>query len=202
MKIDAASRGSKFRLEWVQAKTLTPNPANWRTHSQKQLAALRDVINDPEIGWASPLLFNKTTGRLIDGHGRLKIVDPEDVVPVLVGNWSESAEKKLLVTVDGITEMAGTDQAKLLALLEEVDLSGDLQGLGDDLAAQLESATVAIETADEDQVELRPVKVQKPPKMTWVLIGIATVRFGSIAADIERIAAMQGTIVESTANDG
>jgi hypothetical protein len=197
-----SNSGKKPRLEWVKAKTLTENPHNWRLHSSRQLTALEDVIRDPEIGWAGTLLYNATTERLIDGHGRLKVVDPEELVPVLVGNWSEAAEKKILLTLDPLAAMAGTDTDKLAALLSSVDLGGDLQGLGDDLAAQLESATVAIETAEEDHVELRPVKVQKPPKMTWVLIGIPTVRFGSIAADVERIAAMQGTIVESTANDG
>jgi hypothetical protein len=43
--------------------------------------------------------------------------------------------------------------------------------------------------------------VKPPPQTTWVLIGIPTVRFGEINELVERIAAVEGTIVETTAND-
>ena len=40
------------------------------------------------------------------------------------------------------------------------------------------------------------------PKMTWVLIGIPTVRFGEIAEKMESLAAIEGVVLESTSNDG
>src|SRR5687768_15883502 len=69
--------GQPLRLEYVQAGTLTPNPSNWRKHPQRQLDALRQALGDDDVGWAGALLFNERTGRLVDGHGRLEVTDPE-----------------------------------------------------------------------------------------------------------------------------
>src|SRR5260370_23230818 len=77
-----------LRLEWLAAKTLSDNPANWRRHPGKQLTALKDVL--AEVGWAGALLYNERTKRLIDGHARKKVSSGK--VPVLVGSWSEEQE--------------------------------------------------------------------------------------------------------------
>lgn len=129
----------KLQLKYVQAKTLKGNPHNWRTHPEGQLKALGSVLEDEEIGWAGALLYNSRTQRLVDGHGRLKLVKPNDFVPVLVGDWSEAAEKKILVTLDPLAKLAGTDAEKLKELLEEVDLdTPDLKAVADDLGSMLE----------------------------------------------------------------
>src|SRR5262245_17079512 len=100
---------SRLRLEWVEAGSLTPNPQNWRRHPEGQMSALRGLIADREVGWAGALLYNERTQRLIDGHGRQKIVDPKTLVPVLIGSWSEAAEKRILLTLDPIAGMAVAD---------------------------------------------------------------------------------------------
>jgi hypothetical protein len=48
------------------------------------------------------------------------------------------------------------------------------------------------------QAELKEVKEPVPPAMSWVLIGIPTVKFGDIAAAVEKIAAREDTMVETT----
>lgn len=129
----------KLQLKYVQAKTLKGNPHNWRTHPEGQLKALGSVLEDEEIGWAGALLYNRRTERLVDGHGRLKLVKPDEFVPVLVGDWSEAAEKKILVTLDPLAKLAGTDAEKLKDLLEEVDLdTPDLKAVADDLGSMLD----------------------------------------------------------------
>ena len=133
----AKKRNLEFK--WVQAKTLTANPHNWRTHSEAQMKALGAVIGDDDLGWAGALLFNKRTKRLVDGHGRLKLVKPNDYVPVLMGDWSEEKEKKILLTLDPIAGMAGVDQDKLKDLLNEVDLdTPELKALTDNLESMVE----------------------------------------------------------------
>lgn len=123
-----------LEFKWVQAKTLAANPLNWRTHSEAQLKALGAVLGDDDLGWAGALLYNKRTKRLVDGHGRLKLVKPTDYVPVLIGDWSEEKEKKILVTLDPIAGMAGVDQEKLKDLLDTVDLdTPELASLGENL---------------------------------------------------------------------
>jgi hypothetical protein len=124
----------KLRLEWIEAGSLAENPENWRRHGNDQLAGLKQLIDDPEVGWAGAFLYNERTGRLIDGHGRKKVVDPKTPVPVLVGNWSEDAERKILLTLDPLASMATADSAQLDALLHEVSLGDDLQPLAELLA--------------------------------------------------------------------
>lgn len=128
----------KLRLEWIEAGTLTENPDNWRRHGPEQLAALKELIEDPEVGWAGACLFNERTGRMIDGHGRKKVVDPKTPVPVLIGSWSEEAERKILLTLDPLASMATADAGQLRSLLGAVSLDSDaLRVLAGGLEAQV-----------------------------------------------------------------
>ncbi len=85
---------------------------------QSQLAAIRDVV--AEVGWAGALLFNSRTNRLIDGHARKELFEGKGPVPVLVGDWDEAAEAKILATLDPIGALAMADAAKLGDLLRDV----------------------------------------------------------------------------------
>lgn len=125
-----------LRLEWIEAGTLTENPANWRRHPEGQVKALRGLINDPDIGWAGACLYNERTARLIDGHARRAAVSPDTPIPVLVGDWSEAAERKILATLDPIAAMATPDAAALKALTDTLDLdTEDLKAVDAHLAA-------------------------------------------------------------------
>jgi len=182
----------KLRLEWIEAGSLKENPQNWRRHGAEQLSGLKQLIDDPEIGWAGAFLFNERTGRMIDGHARKQVVDPKTPVPVLIGNWSEESERKILLTLDPVASMATADDEHLRQLLEQVELQSGLQPLGDMLAEMAGS---------DEETKLKALAVKSPPKTTWVLIGIPTVQFGSINQLVEQIAAVPGTIVETSAND-
>ena len=114
---------NNLRLEWIEAGSLQENPNNWRRHPQEQVQALRDLVNDPNVGWAGACLYNERTQRLIDGHARRSSVDPKTPIPVLVGNWSEEAEKKILATLDPVAAMANGDAGAYAALVESVDAS-------------------------------------------------------------------------------
>lgn len=120
------SQIKNLALEYRRAADLCGNPNNWRHHPPEQLEALRGVIEDPEIGYAGALLFNERTNRLIDGHGRLKIAAPDELLPVLVGSWSEEAERKILLTLDPIGGMATANQEMVRVLLEQQPEIADL----------------------------------------------------------------------------
>ena len=134
----AARTKNRIRLEWIEAGTLRANPANWRRHPAGQTAALSELLADPDIGWAGVLLYNEATGRLIDGHARKDLVDPAERVPVLVGRWSEDAERRILATLDPLAAAAEIDAGALGELLArlEFDTPG-LKALGEDLSDQL-----------------------------------------------------------------
>lgn len=128
MHAQNGSEPQKLRLEWVTAGSLTNNPHNWRRHPERQERAVKAMIEDPEVGWAGACLFNERTGRLIDGHLRQKISKPDELVPVLIGSWSEAAEKKILLTLDPTSRLADTDEQSLLQLMADVKFDGDVLG--------------------------------------------------------------------------
>lgn len=117
------------RLEWVEAGSLTPNPRNWRIHPKRQLEALAARLK--AVGFTRPVVWNERTKRLIDGHGRLKLCQPRDVIPVFVVDLSEEEETRELVSGDLITGMADVDLEALKALDEDLDLVGPLAPIGD-----------------------------------------------------------------------
>lgn len=108
-----------LRLEYRDPATLAANPANWRRHPPAQAAALKAALG--EVGWAGALLYNETTGRLIDGHLRQTVASGEQV-PVLVGSWTEEQERLILATLDPLAAMAQADGDALIALLGSLDV--------------------------------------------------------------------------------
>lgn len=127
------SPGRRLRLEWVEAGSLRGNPANWRRHPANQVAALQESLAD--VGWAGALLYNERTKRLIDGHARRDNAKPDELVPVLMGAWSDSQERRILATLDPITALADPDPEALGKLLDGLTFKGDaLSKLTQDLA--------------------------------------------------------------------
>lgn len=187
-----------LRLEWRSPEELADNPKNWRTHPESQANAVKDVIT--EVGWAGAVLFNERTGRLIDGHLRRKLAAEQGVekIPVLIGSWDKATEAKILATLDPPVALAEADATALDELLREIDTSSEsVEQLLKDLAE-----LHGVIPEDDKPTELKQLNVQAPPKMAWCLIGIPTVRYGEIAADMERIGVIDGVIMETTANDG
>lgn len=119
-------------LRWVPADQLDDNPRNWRKHPDRQMKALAASIR--ENGWAGALLYNEVTGRLIDGHARKLLAiraakeSGSNLVPVLVGRWTEEQEKRILATLDPISAMAEADTELLRKLTAELD--SDLEEVG------------------------------------------------------------------------
>lgn len=108
-------------LEWVDPKTLDHNPLNWKKHPHRQRQAISASIG--VNGWAGALLYNKTTGKLIDGHCRKEeaIKRGDKAVPVLMGHWTEEQEKHLLATLDPIGAMYQVQSDALTSLTEAID---------------------------------------------------------------------------------
>jgi hypothetical protein len=152
-----------LRLEWIEAGSLNENPLNWRRHSQEQLESIRELLQDPDIGWAGACLFNERTGRLIDGHARKQVVDPKTPVPVLVGSWSDEAEAKILATLDPVGAMAIGDAAAYAKLVEQVQADGLwIRELIHQTAAGIEAAENGDEPDDEEPANNLPAMECQP----------------------------------------
>jgi hypothetical protein len=112
-------------LRRVRAADLVPNPKNWRMHPQRQQDALRGVL--AEVGYADALIARELPdGRLmlIDGHLRAETT-PDQQVPVLVLDVSESESDKILATLDPLAGLAETNAKALDELLATVETKSE-----------------------------------------------------------------------------
>lgn len=175
----------------VKASELVPSEKNWRIHNDEQRAALRGIF--AEVGIANAVLARRLEdGRLalIDGHMRSEEIG-KGLVPVLVLDVNEQEADLLLASLDPLASMATQDQDALASLLNSVQ--------ADDEA--LQAMLNGLAPPEPEETELRQVDVKPPPKMAWVLVGIPLVRFGEINAEVEKLAAIPGVVLEMTVND-
>lgn len=100
----------------VDPRTLDDNPLNWREHPPSQQEAVLASIR--QAGWVMPLLYNLTTGKLVDGHGRKEkaIKAMLQAVPVAKGRWTKEEEIFLLQNYDAIGSMFRANSEKLANL--------------------------------------------------------------------------------------
>ena len=155
----------------VDPRSLGDNPRNWKTHPQTQLDSALAAIN--KVGWALPLLYNVTTGKLVDGHGRKAkaIKAGLTAVPVAKGRWTEEEENFLLHSLDTIGSMYRIDAPKFKSLTELVrGQEGFLASAGkssrkalDKLLSGAKNFASAIERGDRSSapVDLAPFSSRK-----------------------------------------
>lgn len=158
-----------LKLEWLNPETLEPNPMNWRTHPERQKKVLDAVLN--EVGWAGVALFNKRTGHLIDGHARREWAIENGVeMPVLVGEWSERDEKKILATLDPIAAMAEQADDILRELLGGLESSNEeLLKWASETLDLLTGPDPKVGLTDPDEVPEEPEKPVSKPGDLWIL---------------------------------
>lgn len=116
---------------------LLANPRNFRMHPDSQAGALRGVLT--EVGIVQNVIANERTGFLIDGHLRVMeaLKSGQPTIPVTWVDVSEEEEALILATLDPIAALAGTDAAKLEALLHDVSTAdAAVQQMLDTLATE------------------------------------------------------------------
>lgn len=122
----------------VPPDQLLAHPLNARRHPNAQRDALRASLRS--LGWIAPVVVNRTTGHVLDGHARVEEALSADVpaVPVVEVELTPEQEALALATFDSITAMAAYDRESLDLLLREVDTGeAALQQLMDTLAANV-----------------------------------------------------------------
>lgn len=121
----------------IPANELQPDPRNWRTHPTSQRDALKGIL--AEVGFADACIVRQTPEGgyvLVDGHLRTETCHDQQI-PCLVLDITEEEAGKVLLTLDPLAALAGTDNDKLESLLHEVEteseaLSEMLAKLGED----------------------------------------------------------------------
>jgi hypothetical protein len=108
-------------FERIPANQLLAHPNNARRHPAKQREALRGSLDT--LGWYDAVIYNRTTGYLVDGHARVEEAltrNDEMPLPVLVVELDEHEEAQALASHDFISYMAEYDRDTLSTLLHDV----------------------------------------------------------------------------------
>lgn len=132
MTTEAAS-GARWRSRIVRQADVAPeeieaHPLNFRSHPPHQAAALAAVLDT--VGYVQTVIVNERTGRLLDGHLRVRLAveRAEPSVPVAFVDLDEAEERLILATFDPLGSMAETSGATLALLLESVATPPDALG--------------------------------------------------------------------------
>lgn len=103
---------------------LLANPFNPRRHPGAQRDAMRSILD--EVGIVAPVISNRTTGHLIDGHMRVEEAITKGVpVPVVVVELSELEEKQVLAKFDPVAYVANYDGGAMSDLLADLGQQTD-----------------------------------------------------------------------------
>jgi len=108
-------------LEWLSPQTIDTTDLNWKRHPSLQHEAWLSFLG--EVGWVGALLYNRATGKLLDGHMRLQDALESNMqrVPVLMVSLDEPTERKVLALLDRIGTLFETRWPmleKLAAMVE------------------------------------------------------------------------------------
>lgn len=89
---------------------LLANPMNWRVHPDFQQQATRESLE--AVGWLRPVLVNRTTDHIVDGHLRvmLALKTEQPTVPVSYVELTEEEERLALATLDPLADLAIMDE--------------------------------------------------------------------------------------------
>ncbi|HET7624392.1 MAG TPA: hypothetical protein VFM25_03935 [Verrucomicrobiae bacterium] len=166
------------------------NPRNPNTHPSAQIKLFAKILEHQ--GWRAPIVVSNLSGLMVAGHGALEAarLNEYELAPVDFQDFaSEDDETAHMLADNELAQLAERDKAVVESLLKELgtrDFDLELTGILDAL---------------QEPARLEPVTYQKPPKMTYVLIAVPTVKFGEINPHIEAIAAIAETRVETTVSD-
>jgi len=168
---------------------LRPDPRNARTHDEKQVRHLADLI--AEFGWTSAIVADET-GNILAGHGRLKaarLLGLAEAPVIVVEGWSEE-DKRIYRLADNKVALAAGWDDELLALelgdLVAADADVALAGFSDeDLAALLGPSEAAVASAAVKQIETGAVA-----DVFWIQIG------GPLAEQADVLARLRALYVD------
>jgi len=157
----------------VPPEQLLAHPGNFRRHPAPQRDALRGSLDELDI--IAPVLVNRLTGHLLDGHARVEeyLGAGIEKVPVAYVEVPPEKEALALLSLDPIAAMAVADTEALDALLHEASTADEgLQRMLDDLAKQAGLYVAKNPTEDPgaelDRADELQEKWQVEPGQLWV----------------------------------
>lgn len=189
-------RDRVLEMKRVKASELRRNDKNPNVHGDAQRKTMRGIL--AEIGFAGAELcyYSERNGgalTLIDGELRMTESGNTEL-PCLITDLDDAEADKLLLLFDPVRAMADQDDARINALLDDVRSE-------DDAVNELLEQLAKDHKVDLADTELKQLDVRPPPKMSWALVGIETVRFGEIAEHLDALGLVDGIFIETSVND-
>ena len=151
-----------IEVRTLPLEQLTPSPYNPRKVLKPSDAAYRKLrASLLEFGLVEPLVWNETTGHVVGGHARLRILHELGVteVPVSVVRLDTTREKALNILLNNQEAQGRYDPTKLRDLLLELHSVSQLSlsGFDETMLSNLQLDPVGELPADEreaDRVEV------------------------------------------------
>lgn len=173
----------------VPPTDVASNPKNdWHKHPKEQLDLYGDIIQ--ETGFRRAAVVSRRSGLLTKGHGMklAAIARGWSVIPIEYQDYaSEHQELADMLADNKLAELAGTDEAKLRALLESLDGEIDLR-----IAAVTDEELQRLAADVDPGAILKPVVIKPVPRMAWCLIGIPIERWKEISGPLEAVSKTAG----------
>lgn len=201
----AAAR-TKPTYDWI-AEDLRPlavpvdqlklDPGNPRQHDEENIAAIAASLR--QFGQLKPIVVHRKSKIIEAGNGTYLAAQQlgwSHLAVVWVAH-DRTNHAAFCVADNRTAELAEWDDARLAELLTELRLEEEVSDFYEDLLLD----RLGMEP-DRQTAQLRQLDTKPPPAMSWVLVGIPTVRFGEISPAVEGLAAIDGIVLETTVNDG
>jgi ParB-like chromosome segregation protein Spo0J len=187
-----------LQIKKISIEKLSNDPANARKHDDRNIEAIVGSLR--RFGQQKPIVVD-VSGVVRAGNGTLEAARRL--------GWKDiDCVETQLKGSDAIAYAIADNRTAELAEWDDDVLAAQLNGL----LADDESLALATGFSNEeleklvgeigDIPELKDKPVLDPPVMSWVLIGIPTVRFAEVAAEVERLAQLPDVICETTSNGG
>ncbi|HZU48539.1 MAG TPA: ParB N-terminal domain-containing protein [Mycobacterium sp.] len=178
-----------MHVETVPIEKISTDSTNARRHPTRNTEAIKASLQ--RFGQQKPIVVD-AQNVCRAGNGTLAAAKALGWTEVRVVRTSLAPKEATAYAIadNRSAELAEWDQKVLSELLQDPAL-GDLNQIG---FTQRELTELSA------PVQLLPSELAPAPVMTWVLIGIPTIRFGQISERVEEIAAVPDAVVEITAN--
>lgn len=181
----------EMKIEQRDIGTVTPYPGNPRNNDKAIVAVVESIR---QFGFRQPVVVD-SAGVIIVGHSRFEAAKRIGlkVIPVHVAaDLSEEQANAYRLADNRAHDFSFFDPVKLNQELEkitEIDLSVFDFG-------KLTEEVLGTNITDG----LKQVKVTRPLKMGWVLVGVPLGSFDQIQELVDRATKITGSIVETTCN--
>jgi|PlaIllAssembly_1097288.scaffolds.fasta_scaffold00122_16 hypothetical protein len=191
-KVDAKWRNRIVEYGEMTAAELSANPKNPRVHDARQKKAMGQMLDS--VGWLLPIVVNRTTGLIVDGHMRVDLT-AEGPIPVAFVELSEEEEREALALMDPIGAMATIDDDALDDLAEELT---DLPDALDELLAQMRGGTKA---KADPKAKVEPETIDLAPlQRAHVLISVELDQWDKVSDVLDQLDDIDGVIIASMVN--